>query len=244
MSTKTLLGPTLFGAFLLSSCAPLLLEEVGVEVAVPEIPPAWDDLGTLEFRLSRSGGGAPLFREVQPGSRCRIELSRGERCAVFIEVSYRGRPLRPAGALWPDDLLLDGEARPLLRPDWRGGWTCAVFSRLLENGAGATVDFPRLARESRERSPDPWLVDPLTVADSLASRNFRSDMLSPGRTYYVALPPGGAWHAESPFVAIGDSFGESSSLPAGTHRFLSRGLELFVAIAEGGETVFLLRELE
>ena len=236
-------------AFLSLSCSFDPAGNLAVDLVIPGPPTTWAGLGELDYVLSwRDGEGRLRKMPVAPASVATIELPRGERRAIFVEVAHRGRPLRPAGALWPDELAAGASvaSKPRLEASWFGGWTASVLAELEELGGQRGRDFARLEAEARSRLPDPWLIEPRKIALSLLGRSFRSDSLAAGAALPVSLPSGGPWYAESPLAASPEFLGDSyeARLAPGYHRFHSKGLELLVAVPEEGDTILLLREFE
>jgi len=242
-------GATFLVAALSASCSLFALDVSHVDIGIAAIPPYWKGLEGIELVLVwRDVAGSQRRLPVSPGESRAIELQRGQRSAVIVEASYKGRPLRPAGAIWPDDLSLtagiSGSQR--LETRWFEGWTACVLRALDDLGEEGGVDFVRLDAEARARLADPWLVDPRRVALAILERSFRVDSLSVGASRRMILPPVGPWYGESPFAEapiLLDGEWEVDVAP-GFHRWYSGDLELFVAVPADGEPVMLLRGIE
>lgn len=243
------LAAGLLVAALSASCSLAGFELTPVDVGIPTVPPPWIGLDGIELVLVwRDSTGTLRRKSASPGAILTIELPKGLRRALIVEAWFRNRPLRPAGALWPDDLAFtpDSTGAPMLEIRWFEGWTASVLLALAESGADRGIDFLRLDSEARARLLDPWLIDPNRVALAIRERTFRSDTLSTGAARSLTLPPGGPWFAESPFAEAPtprDGAWETRVV-SGLHRWYSKGLELFVAMPEEGEPVMLVRAIE
>ncbi|HUX41277.1 MAG TPA: hypothetical protein VMV83_08955 [Rectinemataceae bacterium] len=249
MTQSRCIGLSLLAAALSASCSLAGLDLSSVDVVIPSIPPAWAGLAGIELVLVwRDSAGDKRREFASPGESRAIKLPQGLRRAIIVEAWYRGRPLRPAGALWPDDLTFSSGSRPapFLKIRWFEGWTASVLLALDNAGEGHGIDLARLDLEARARLSDPWLVDPARVALAIRERTFRSDFLISGAMRELALPPGGPWIAESPFASEPIlREGEWVALMAtGSHRWYSRDLELFVAVPEAGDAVMLVRSID
>ncbi len=243
------LGAAILATALSASCSLSGFDVGQVEVGIPSFPPGWAGLEGMELVLVwRDGEGRRQRLPVEPGKGVSIGLPQGRRRAILVEAWYRGRPLRPAGALWPDDLCrpADKFASPVLKARWFEGWTASVLVALDDFGAERGVDFVRLDAEARARLPDPWLIDPKEVALAIRERNFRSDSLSTGKARTFILPQGGPWIPESPFAEAPTRQDGSwlARLSPGFHRWYSRDLELFAAIPAEGDPVILVRAID
>jgi len=234
-------------ALLAASCSLDAFEEMDVRVEIPALPPSWDGLGDIDLLLTwHEGGGPARHAPVEAGETISIALPRGVRSAVFAEARHRGRPLRPAGAIWPDGLLSESSPAeaPRLELRWFDGWTASVFEILDEVGAASGTDYDRLGAEARTRLSDPWQVDIHRVAADLFDGDFRSDSLGTADPIPVTLPAGGPWFSESPLaeapVAADGCW--LTALPPGSHRFVSRDFELSVAVPGEGEAAIFVRK--
>ena len=249
MNPSFTLGSALVATLLTFSCSMTGLELSQVELEVPPIPPSWAGLGGIElFVVWRDVEGLRHRIPARPNSIVSIELPKGIRRPIFVEAWYRGRPLKPAGALWPDDLLRSPglASLPKLKARWFEGWMATIVSGLDDSGVDRGIDFPRLDAEARARLPDPWLVDPQAVILAIRNGEFRSDSLKATPALPLVLPTGGPWFAESPFPDPPRPSAEGwvTMVAPGFHRWYSKDLELFAALPDEGESVMLLRALE
>ncbi len=249
MPQSRCLGASLLAAAFSASCSLAGIDLASVDVGIPSIPPAWAGLEKIELALVwRDAEGERRREPVFPGELRSMELPMGQRRAILVEAWYRGRPLRPAGALWPDDLTLPAAKgdSPLLKIRWFEGWTVSILLALDGTGEERGIDFARLDAEARARLGDPWLVEPARVARALCERTFRSDILISGAARELALPPGGPWTGDSPFTPapVAREGGWAAPMSPGSHRWYSRDLELFVAVPESGDAVMLVRGLD
>lgn len=213
---------------------------------MPDLPPSWPAAVDLRLRW-RDEEGRPRERALGAGELTRLLLLPGERRALLLEASYRGRALRPGGALWPDSLRLpSGPGKPCrLFLSWEEGWVAGVLSWLEERGGGRGVDFRRLETEASARLGDPWLVEPAFAARLLLEGRFRADTLKAGQALPLVLPGPGPWFSDSALaprpLASGGSW--TLSLPPGLHRWFSADLELLLSVGEEGEISCLIRNL-
>ena len=220
---------------------PLAAERLLLEL--PAAPEAWTGLPELSFRLSwRDGEGRFRSAWLDAGSRLEVRVRRGLPQALLAEPYSLGRPLRPAGALYPVGLGKEGRL-PL---DWRGGWAASVFRTLEEGGEDpAAYDFGRLSRELEARGGDPWAtLAPLAAAGLLASGRFRADRLDPPPRFPVSLPGPGPWWPESPLAAgpapDSEGGGWAVGLEPGFHRYYGPGRLLSAQVEATGEAMVLV----
>jgi hypothetical protein len=144
--------------------------------------------------------------------------------------------LLPAGAVWPLDLASGGQELAL---SWEGGPLAeALLALRRERVEVSSLNTSRLALEMRERSGgDPWRLDLVHLAESLASGEFQVTDIRALACRDVLLPvPAGRWFLESPFrlpqlAAEGEELA-LLQLPFGEHRLFSgdglAGYTLFV----------------
>jgi hypothetical protein len=226
-------------SLLLSCDQGLGLSRHALLLSLPAVPAAWTSLPDLGLEVEwRDERGRSARASAAMGARLAIFVERGRPQAILAIPSSRGRPLRPAGALYPEALseCIGEGAIDLLRLDWPGGYAASIW-RILEGGGvdPASFDLSRLVDEALARCSDPWLVDPIETARHLATSSFRVSIYKEPPRFSVQLL-GSPWAPESPFP---QEAGSISSLPAGLWRFLSPEKELFVSVDEQGEPVLV-----
>ncbi len=246
----------------ISACSILAAGTEAIDIIVPGIPPAWEGLNTIELSLAWTDGeGRPRRMPVQAETSIPIEVERGRRQGLLVEASYRGHPLRPAGAVYPDDLQprtgFGFLGRGRLPASWRGGWKASVARAIAEKESPEGYDLGRLEALATVRLPDPWVLDPRNSALQMLRGGFSAAMVTPPPTSDLALPGKVGWAGESPFQAMSraapppeaasegalDTVGDSAALGPGLWHFFSADLELFVAVSSEREPVLLLRNL-
>lgn len=211
-------------------------------VVLPPAPAAWAFLPDLRMSLSwRNPGGRPGYALAAPGSRLKLEVERGFPQAVIARPTSSGRPLDPAGALYPEGLAGQGteEGRDRLCLDWRGGYAASIALALEAGGIDTWgYDLYRLVDGALARTSDPWVLPALEAARRLADLDFRIDAYKEPRRLPVGLPEPGPWAPESPFAAEASS---SASLPEGLWRYLGASSELFVSVDSEGRAAVVER---
>lgn len=233
------------------SCADPLRAGARIRLVMPTLPPSWNCLEGLRFRLSyRREEGSIQEETLSPGSVFDVDIDAGRRQAFLALPEYRGFFLKPAGALYPDELAEVGLATPFgsrrtLMLSWEGGWLASVFHALESAGADPRqYALERLGRETRKRLIDPWVLSPLAVAGYLREGSFRADRLREPSTFPCSLPLPGPWASESPLAPAPGGAGQELSLSPGIHRFFGREEFLFLCVFEDGGSAIIRRELE
>jgi hypothetical protein len=220
---------------------PPSLEVHELLIVLPPAPAAWASLPELRMTISwRDPKGRPSSSQALPGSSRRIEVERGFHQAILARPSSSGRPLGPAGALYPEAIALrePGREADELLLDWRGGYAASIALALEGEGFDpCRYDLYRLVDGALARSGDPWLLSPLEAARRLAALDFRIDLYDEGPRWGVLLPGSGPWAPESPFAA---EAGGSASLPEGIWRFLALDEELLVSVDSAGRAATIL----
>lgn len=232
-------------ALLVSCSADLPFPEtVVVDVVIPEPPAAWPR-EALRLELANEDGAGRVTRlRVEAGTTVRLPLGTGGRRAVLVEASLWNRPLRPAGAIWPDDLEVgDDPSYPRLEASWREGWVASVLVRLRALGADQGFDLERLRKEADARLRDPWVIEPEEVALAIASRRFSTNLLERGEARNFFLPEGGPWIPESPCeeAPARTSEGWLATAPPGLHLWYSSAEDLLVELPEEGPPLVVRR---
>jgi len=211
-------------------------------LALPVPPASWTALAGLRFRLSWRGASGEREEAVaDPGAEREISVQRGRFQAILAEPFLGGRCLRPAGALYPQNIAGPAFGAPIgtdrLVLDWLGGYV-ATAARALEEADldAAAFNLARLGDEARTRVTDPWLLPAREAAARLAAGTFRADSFREPPRFAVSLPGPGPWAPESPFAAAPDADGEAwtARLPSGSSFFLGQGLDLLVSVDESG----------
>ncbi len=241
------LNPSLGAAVLaavLASCSspPAAVAVHELILVLPPAPAAWAFLPELLMRVEwRGPDGSPRALEAAPGGRIEIEVERGAPQALVARPSSAGRPLRPAGALYPIALAgsESGKGADELSLDWRGGYAASIALALEGGGIDpACYDLYRLVDGAIARSGDPWLVGPVEAARRLADLDFRIDLYNEPPHTSVVLPGPGPWAPESPFA---EEAASTASLPVGLFRYLGASSELFVSVDSEGRAASVER---
>lgn len=217
---------------------------------LPEVPASWAALPGPDFELRwRGPAGEQRSALATPGSRLAVEVERGRPQALLASPRSAGRPLRPAGGLYPEALRQSSSALALsgreeapdeLSLDWEGGYAASVAAALLGSGLDPwAYDLRALASEAARRSLDPWLLPPLEVARLLVEGEFRITRFATPKRYAISLPRPGPWSPESPFEAASDA--RVAQLPQGLWRFLGPESELWVEVDGEGSAAWVLR---
>jgi hypothetical protein len=236
-------------ALFLASCSPdgwglpRAMEAHEIRAFFPSVPASWTFLPGLKMSLSwRDPEGRLRSAEAEPGSSLCIEVERGFPQALIASPSSSGKPLFPAGALYPEALVArkGGEERDQLRLDWRGGYAASVAAALEKGGVDPSgYDLYALVDEAVSRAEDPWLVSPLATARRLAESDFRIDSYRKPKRFSLGLPGMGPWAPESPFAPGPEA--SSVRLPEGLWRFVGIDEELFVSVDKKGKAICALR---
>ncbi len=188
--------------------------DLGFELVFPDADREWQRIKVTDLDQStviscRKAGNTPILAYPVAGNA--------------------GGFLRPAGGLYPEDCIDQGDPARLLL-SWQNGCLAHIFRHLAQRGYDTSlVNAERLASYIAKHS-DPWSLDLQAIAEKLIRGDFSAydiDLL-PARD--VTLKPGeGQWFLESPFspvCRIGDS--ELLTLPG-----LSLGLHALFR-EEGG----------
>jgi hypothetical protein len=243
MKATTICAPALLSA-LMAACSPSATSIGAHELVIllPQAPAAWASLPELRISLSWKGPEGRSRSLLAPfGSRQRIEVERGAPQALIARPYSSGRPLRPAGALYPLALAAAESEKGVdeLSLDWRGGYAASIALALEGGGIDpACYDLYRLVDGAIARSGDPWLVSPVEAARRLAALDFRIDLYGEAPRASVVLPGPGPWAPESPFA---EEAASTASLPEGLWRYLGASSELLVSVDPDGRAAVLVR---
>jgi len=240
----------------LAACGDRLGPEARELVLVlPEVPRSWADLPGISYEVEWIGpSGLRESAEAAPGACLAIRVPWGRSQAIRARPSSLGRPLSPAGALYPQDLAWEAPAPPWIGAiaareelvlDWLGGYVAEVAACLERAGLEPSrYDLGRLKVEAGSRAADPWsALAPREVARRLAEGSFRADGLRERTRFAVALPGPGPWAPESalsdPPLPRGEDGGWEweALLAEGTHRLIGPDGELLLSVDSSGENV-------
>lgn len=220
-----------------SSCGdgPGFLDAV---IVAPELPPAWAgaDGWALSWRCDDGSGGE---LGLAPGGSAVLALPRAGEAAILCRAAFGDCLTLPYGALWPLDRDTDGR----VEPSAEGGYAASLLWPLLGGGAPA-FNVGRFEAEALSRLPDPWDVDPASLAEAVAERRFRADYLSPPPRFAAAvtglprtLAPDSPWGSP----ALPDGTGAASVVMApGVRRWMGGGWRLVVSMSSEGQALWTL----
>lgn len=147
---------------------------MNVAVVLPDVPPQWSEAVAWELTwISAGTSGGPI--RARPGQAVELALPRGAEAAVFCRAAFGAYRSLPYGAVWPQGLSADGS----LFPGAAGGYAASLASVFYRAGMRyGGLDFQRFALEAESRLPDPWDLDPASLAVIAAERRFRADHLN------------------------------------------------------------------
>jgi len=232
----------------LASCAPFG-GNTELEALLPPIPAHWAAaFPDLRFRLVSPGSGEGELEIPSTVAAARISCSKSSNTAIlaYPESDRAGGFLRPAGALYPLDVLRE-DGKDTLCFSWEAGAAAWVLSRLRRLGLETSlVNAPRL-RAELARHPDPWALDLEKIAEKLAEGTFTFYDIDPLPSRDVQLQPGeGSWFRENPHSSITACAAADvlvlPNLSVGMHALFSRRGERIRIFVGERETVVGPRE--
>jgi len=205
--------------------------ELAVRLLLPEPPGHWlEAFPDLHYELVTPGAdGAPQCIPWPPDRELSIPKEPNWPVLAVPLVQDGQVRLPPAGAVWPLDLASGGQELAL---SWEGGPLAETLLALRRERVDVSaLNTGRLALEMHDRfGGDPWRLDLVYLAESLASGQFQVTDIRALACRDVLLPvPAGRWFLESPFrlpqlAAEGEEL-LLLQLPFGEHRlFRSDGL--------------------
>jgi hypothetical protein len=204
-------------------------------VELPDFPTGWAGADAWELSwVSAEDCGQPMT--LPPGSRADLYLPRLHEAAILCSARFGSSRSLPYGAVWPLDREQDGS----IRVSAAGGYAAAlalVFYRA--SSLCCCFDLRRFAAESVARLPDPWDVDPASLAFIAAERRFSVDYLRQPEMVEVvidglvcAMSPDSPWGR----AAIPDRSGQARvRIACGRiRRWYGGGYELAVGVSASG----------
>ena len=238
-------------AFVPCACAPPfgVFGRHEIVLALPAAPAAWSCLSDLRMEVHwKSPDGKLRSASAPPGARLHVEVGRGIPQGILAYPFSGARPLKPAGALYPEALTIGSggmdDGADLLVLDWQGGYAASIAAELLRGGLDPwAYDLSRLAAEASGRCSDPWLIPCLEAARRLTSLEFRIDAYQKPSRAAMDLPGPGPWAPESPYESAPEASGGASvaMLSEGLWRFVAPAEELFVSVGGDGTHRFVRR---
>ncbi len=213
-------------------------------INMPEFPEVWAEASNWELRWESDDGSSGTFA-ARPGSTVSLDLPIAGSALIFARALYGTKSTKPYGALWPQDLDVDGA----LRLSAEGGWCASMALPLMRWGWDLRCfNWDRLGDELSARLADPWEIDPASFCANVVEGEFRADYLRPpnirletpvsgiGQTLFPASPWGQ--------VLVPDAVGDlRASVSPGSYSWMNGRSCLRMSVSASGEVNYTFSAL-
>jgi hypothetical protein len=206
----------------------------------PRRPEVWAGIDSITYTFFwKDETGAERFASVREGEALAVRLRRGEAQAIVAIPSCGMVELKPAGALYPADLVMTDKEYPSSVPDaltlsFGSGYVAAIASYIEAAGRDPWV-FPleKLKSIREDTGCDPWTIAPWKVASALVGGTFRTSIFH-AASVVITLPGDDDWMPESPFCLVySGEGGREAILCDGIYLFYAETEKLVVGIGDG-----------
>lgn len=210
-------------------------------VELPDFPACWAGADAWELSwVSSDDSGQSLT--IAPGSSVDLYLPRLDQAAILCSARFGSSRSLPYGAVWPLDRMQDGSIRVCAS----GGYAATLASVLYRAGSPCCwFDLGRFASEAVARLPDPWDIDPASLASIVAERRFSVDYLRQPEMVDVVIDGlGCAMSPDSPWGRVATPDGSGKALVrmacGRIRRWYGGGYELAVGVSAAGAASWTL----